>query len=42
MNKSCNCDERMHERLDINHDKSDEYETVYYWICQMCGHEWEE
>lgn len=38
----CNCDDRQHECLGINHDRSDQYETVYYWICQSCGHEWEE
>lgn len=39
---SCNCDENAHERLDIHQDKSDQYETVYNWICQNCGHTWEE
>lgn len=37
----CECDDRLHERLGINHDKSDQYETVYYYICQSCGEEWE-
>ena len=37
----CKCDDRLHERLDINCDKSDQYETIYYWICRGCGHKWE-
>lgn len=38
----CNCGSSSHERLGIDWDRTDAFETVYYWICRSCGFEWSE